>query len=306
MTLAVFNTVADLRTALRSHRQAGKMIGFIPTMGNLHAGHQQLIRVARQQCDTVVASIFVNPTQFGAGEDFDTYPRTLAADQDKLAEAGCDLLFAPAVADIYPNPAERMRTRVQVSGVSELLCGASRPGHFDGVATVVTKLFHIVQPDRAFFGEKDYQQLAVIRQMVNDLLMPVEIIGVPTVRADDGLALSSRNGYLSGPERQLAPVIQQALQQASRQLQQLPVLNPSDLAAIQQQGRERLMQQGLSVDYFEILGTDLTMPAAGAKQLVILTAARLGTTRLIDNLTVMLGHSPSESRQPVQHRIIAP
>lgn len=282
MPLTTLTTIDAVRAALKPVRQAERTIGLVPTMGNLHAGHQHLVQVARAQCDVVIASVFVNPTQFGAGEDFETYPRTLAADQEKLAEVGCDFLFAPTASVMYPTLNDPMRTRVSVSGVSEGLCGAARPGHFDGVATVVSKLFHIIQPNKAFFGEKDYQQLAVIRQFTTDLFFPIEIIGVPTVRAEDGLALSSRNGYLNADERILAPAIQQTLRDIGQQWQQ----GNSDFDQLSMQGQQQLTQQGFVVDYFAIHTPALTMPHAETPEIVILTAARLGKTRLIDNLTV--------------------
>ncbi|VVM83315.1 Pantothenate synthetase [Pseudomonas fluorescens] len=203
-------TVRELRAAVARARSEGKRIGFVPTMGNLHSGHVALITKATQRVDFVVASIFVNPLQFGAGEDLDKYPRTLAADQEKLLEAGCSLLFAPTVEEMYPDGMAG-QTRVSVPQLSEGLCGASRPGHFEGVATVVSKLFNMVQPDLAIFGQKDYQQLAVIRALVHDLNMPIQIIGEPTVRAADGLALSSRNGFLSEEQRAVAPVVYRSL-----------------------------------------------------------------------------------------------
>ena len=203
-------TLRELRAAVTHARNAGKRIGFVPTMGNLHAGHATLVTRAAEQADFVVASIFVNPLQFGAGEDLDKYPRTLAADQEKLLVAGCNLLFAPTVDEMYPD-GMTVQTRVSVPQLSEGLCGASRPGHFEGVATVVSKLFNMVQPDLAVFGQKDYQQLAVIRAMVRDLNMPIQIIGEPTVRAEDGLALSSRNGYLTEEQRAIAPVLYRSL-----------------------------------------------------------------------------------------------
>ena len=202
--------VAQLRTAVAQARAAGQRIAFVPTMGNLHAGHIALITQAVARADFVVASIFVNPLQFGPNEDLDSYPRTLAADQNKLTDAGCNLLFTPVVEDIYPDGMAE-HTIVRVPGVSSGLCGDSRPGHFDGVSTIVCKLLNMVQPDLALFGEKDYQQLAVIRKMVSDLSMPIEICGVPIVRDTDGLALSSRNGYLSAQQRANAPALQQCM-----------------------------------------------------------------------------------------------
>ena len=199
-------TVRELRAVIARARREGKQIALVPTMGNLHSGHGALVTTAAQQADFVVASIFVNPLQFGANEDLDTYPRTLAADQERLLQAGCDLLFAPTVEEMYPNGMEGL-TRVTAAKLSNELCGSRRPGHFDGVTTVVSKLFNMVQPDLAIFGQKDYQQLAVIRAMVNDLNFPIQIISEPTVRADDGLALSSRNGYLSDEQRALAPAL---------------------------------------------------------------------------------------------------
>ena len=199
-----------LRARVRAWRQQGLRVGFVPTMGNLHAGHYSLVMLAWQYADRVVSSVFVNPTQFGPNEDLDSYPRTLAADQDKLFGAGCHLLFAPSVDEMYPH-GQAQQTIVRVPGVSEGLCGGSRPGHFDGVSTVVTKLFNMVLPDLAVFGQKDFQQLAVIRTMVRDLNMPVQILSEPIVRADDGLALSSRNGYLTADERATAPVLYRTL-----------------------------------------------------------------------------------------------
>lgn len=214
------NTVKNLqqlRAAISRARSEGKRIAFVPTMGNLHAGHIALIQHATERADFVVASIFVNPLQFGANEDLDSYPRTLVADQSKLLEAGCNLLFTPDAQDMYPQGMAQ-QTIVSVPGVSTGLCGGSRPGHFDGVATIVCKLLNMVQPDIALFGEKDFQQLAVIRKMVADLNMPVQIFGVPIVRDHDGLALSSRNGYLSAQQRAAAPALQQCLQALKAQI----------------------------------------------------------------------------------------
>jgi len=279
-------TLRELRAAVAQARAEGKQIGFVPTMGNLHAGHVSLVEIAAQRADFVVASIFVNPLQFGAGEDLDTYPRTLAADQEKLLAAGCHLLFHPDVAEIYPHGMGD-QTRVSVPGVSEGLCGASRPGHFEGVATVVTKLFNMVQPDLAVFGEKDYQQLAVIRALVQDLNMPIQIIGAPTQRADDGLALSSRNGYLSDEQRAAAPALYRGLQAIAEELRRGARDYPRLIDSTQAQQRAA----GFVPDYLEIRNALNLRPAQLDDQhLVILTAAQLGSTRLIDNLVVELPH----------------
>ena len=277
-------TLRELRAAVTHARNAGKRIGFVPTMGNLHSGHATLVTKAAQQADFVVASIFVNPLQFGAGEDLDTYPRTLAADQEKLLQAGCNLLFAPTVEEMYPGGTTG-QTRVSVPQLSEGLCGASRPGHFEGVATVVSKLFNMVQPDLAIFGQKDYQQLAVIRALVHDLNMPIQIIGEPTVRAADGLALSSRNGFLSEDQRAVAPVVYRALSNIAESIKQGERDFPTLISAQSQQ----LEAAGLRPDYLEIRHALTLRPAtAEDRDLVILVAAFLGTTRLIDNLHLNL------------------
>ena len=277
-------TLRELRAAVAQARAEGKQIGFVPTMGNLHAGHVSLVEIAGQRADFVVASIFVNPLQFGAGEDLDKYPRTLAADQEKLLAAGCHLLFHPDVAEIYPHGMGD-QTRVSVPGVSKGLCGASRPGHFEGVATVVTKLFNMVQPDLAVFGEKDYQQLAVIRALVQDLNMPIQIIGEPTVRAEDGLALSSRNGYLSAEQRAAAPALYRTLQQLASAIRD----GNRDFAQLIEAGQASLVSAGFRPDYLEIREASSLRPAeANDTQLVILGAAFMGTTRLIDNLAFQL------------------
>ncbi|MDF3931971.1 pantoate--beta-alanine ligase [Pseudomonas citronellolis] len=277
-------TVRELRAAVARARSEGKRVALVPTMGNLHAGHAALVTKAGQRADFVVASIFVNPLQFGPSEDLDKYPRTLAADQARLLEAGCHLLFAPGVEEMYPDGMDG-QTRVSVPGVSEGLCGGSRPGHFDGVATVVCKLLNMVQPDMALFGEKDFQQLAVIRKLVRDLNMPVQIFGEATVRADDGLALSSRNGYLSEAERAVAPVIQRSLKQIGEGLRS----GSRDFAALLDEGRRQIEAAGLRVDYLEIREALSLRPASAEdKQVVVLAAAFLGSTRLIDNLPLHL------------------
>lgn len=283
------STVAELRAAVSQARGEGKRIGFVPTMGNLHAGHIALVEKAGQCAEFVVASIFVNPLQFGPNEDLDSYPRTLAADQEKLVQAGCDLLFAPSVKEMYPH-GQGLQTIVHVPGVSEGLCGGSRPGHFDGVSTVVSKLFNMVLPDLAVFGQKDFQQLAVIRTMVRDLNMPVEIIGEPIVRADDGLALSSRNGYLSPEERAIAPALNRVLQQLATAIRQ----GERDYSTLLASGLEALQAAGLRPDYLDIRNAEDLGPAtADSVELVILAAAYLGKTRLLDNLLVNTATSAS-------------
>ena len=277
-------TVLELRAAVARARGEGKRIAFVPTMGNLHEGHVALVEKAGQRADFVVASIFVNPLQFGPNEDLAKYPRTLVADQEKLVAAGCQLLFHPDVEEMYPHGQEG-QTRVSVPGVSEGLCGGSRPGHFEGVATVVTKLFNMVQPDLAVFGEKDFQQLAVIRTLVRDLNMPVQIIGEPTVRAEDGLALSSRNGYLSAEQRAAAPALYRTLQQLASAIRD----GNRDFAQRIEAGQASLVSAGFRPDYLEIREASSLRPAeANDTQLVILGAAFMGTTRLIDNLAFQL------------------
>ncbi|MCG4454354.1 MULTISPECIES: pantoate--beta-alanine ligase [unclassified Pseudomonas] len=277
-------TIRELRAAVALARAEGKQIGFVPTMGNLHAGHIALVEKAAQRADFVVASIFVNPLQFGPSEDLSSYPRTLVADQEKLLDAGCHLLFNPDVDEMYPN-GMASQTRVSVQGVSEGLCGASRPGHFDGVSTVVTKLFNLVQPDLAIFGQKDFQQLAVIRTLVRDLNIPVQIIGEPTIRAEDGLALSSRNGYLSAEQRAAAPTLYRSLQQIATALG----AGEHDFASLVEAACQQQLAAGLRPDYLEIREANSLRPAtASDRQLVILSAAFLGSTRLIDNLTLDL------------------
>jgi len=276
------HSLKELRSILRAYRQQGKTIALVPTMGNLHEGHISLVRKATESADIVVTSIFVNPMQFGAGEDLDTYPRTLAEDQDLLAPAGNTLVFAPSVSEIYPEGLAN-QTKVVVPEVSDGHCGASRPGHFEGVATVVTMLFNMVQPDIAFFGEKDFQQLAVIRKMTRDLMMPIEIVGAPTVREEDGLAKSSRNGYLSDEERRIAPVVHQVLTSVATQVEK----GRSDFLSLEQEAKEALTSAGLRPDYFNIVNSLTLKPAAETdKEFTLLVAAFLGTTRLIDNVSV--------------------
>lgn len=276
--------ISALREALGEYRRRGQRIGLVPTMGNLHAGHLALVEAARRHADVVVATVFVNPLQFGAGEDLDAYPRTLADDQAKLEAAGCDLLFAPSDTTLYPRGLQSL-AQVLVPGVSEGLCGGSRPGHFDGVATVVSILFNLVQPDVACFGEKDYQQLAVIRKLVADLHFPIEIVGVPIVRAEDGLALSSRNGYLDARERDTAAELQRTLVALREALEA-----GEPVAATLEAGLARLRAAGFEPDYLELRAADLTAVSATTREAVLLAAARLGKTRLIDNLTLTLPH----------------
>ncbi|MDC5102827.1 pantoate--beta-alanine ligase [Acinetobacter baumannii] len=272
-------TIQGLAASLNPARAARKIIGFVPTMGNLHEGHLTLVREAKKLCDVVVVSIFVNPTQFGPGEDFDNYPRTLEQDSRLLADVGCDIIFAPSVEQMYGT--QPRLTNISVSQITDDLCGSSRPGHFDGVALVVTKLFNIVQPNYAFFGQKDYQQLAVIRQFVQDLNIPLEVIGVPIVRAEDGLALSSRNGYLTPEQRQVAPVIYQGLKQAEEQLHQ-----GKDLQQVLADLKTLLTDNGFVVDYVEARQPSLLAASQFDRDIVLFVAAKLGGTRLIDNLQV--------------------
>lgn len=272
-------TIQGLAASLNPARAARKIIGFVPTMGNLHEGHLTLVREAKKLCDVVVVSIFVNPTQFGPGEDFDNYPRTLEQDSRLLADVGCDIIFAPSVEQMYGT--QPRLTNISVSQITDDLCGSSRPGHFDGVALVVTKLFNIVQPNYAFFGQKDYQQLAVIRQFVQDLNIPLEVIGVPIVRAEDGLALSSRNGYLTTEQRQVAPVIYQGLKQAEEQLHQ-----GKDLQQVLADLKTLLTDNGFVVDYVEARQPNLLAASQFDHDIVLFVAAKLGGTRLIDNLQV--------------------
>lgn len=275
-------TIDALRHTVAVWRNNGERIAFVPTMGNLHDGHLALIDEAKRDADRTVASIFVNPLQFGEGEDFDTYPRTPDEDSSQLASRSVDLLFAPPVEAIYQR-AQQQQTRVEVPGVSHILDGEFRPGFFIGVATVVCKLFNMVQPDIAVFGEKDYQQLHIIRRMVEDLQMPIEIAASPTVRESDGLAMSSRNNYLDPRQRQIAPLIYRCLLQTADALQR----GKGDRRQLEQAAAATLADAGFIVDYYTVRNADTLDPAdADEKKLVILTAARLGGTRLIDNIIV--------------------
>jgi len=275
-------SVEALRAQVSRWRRNGERIAFVPTMGNLHEGHLQLVREARAVAPHVVASIFVNPLQFGPNEDLDNYPRTLETDQQKLAAEGVDLLFVPAVETMYPRGAQHS-TRVEVPDVSQGLCDDFRPGHFTGVATVVARLFNLVQPDVALFGEKDYQQLAVIRRMVDDLGWPIDIRGVATVREADGLAMSSRNQYLSEEERRIAPLLYQTLCQLVSEVK----AQKTDYRALERTAMERLAQAGFTPEYVEIRHADSLRPVStGELNCVVLAAARLGAARLIDNVRV--------------------
>lgn len=282
--MQTLTTINAVRAALTQWRAKDEHIAFVPTMGNLHRGHLALVEKARQIADRVVVSIFVNPMQFSGNEDFSSYPRTLQDDMMLLTEQGVDLLFTPSVDDIYPRSAQST-TQVIVPHLSEILCGASRQGHFTGVSTVVMKLFNIVQPHVALFGEKDYQQLLVIRRLVDDLFLPIRVVGMPTQRESDGLALSSRNGYLTDDERQAAPQLYQTLQAIKDAL----LAGERDLDLLTQQAMKALAGQGFQPEYIEVRRPlDLTTPAAGDNELLILAAARLGNARLIDNLAVSL------------------
>lgn len=278
--LSIVRTVAGLRAQVGAWRAGGDRIALVPTMGALHDGHLSLIEIAHRHAARVVASVFVNPTQFGPNEDFEAYPRGEGRDAELLAGVGCDLLYAPTAAEMYP---QGFATTVTVTGVSEPLDGAARPGHFAGVATVVAKLLTQVAPDVAVFGEKDYQQLLVIRRLARDLDLPVEIVGAPTARAPDGLALSSRNAYLSPAEREVAPALQAALQDARARLEEGKTIEQVELA-----GRAALERAGFGpIDYFEVRNADTLQRFEAARPdgpVRLLAAAKLGRTRLIDNL----------------------
>lgn len=274
-------STSELQLALRDFHQAQQPIAFVPTMGNLHEGHLSLVRRAKQEAAVVVVSIFVNPLQFGANEDLDKYPRTLEEDKKLLIQEGADFLFTPTVNDIYPLGMKN-QTTVSVPNITQYHCGKSRPGHFDGVSTVVMKLFNIVQPDIAIFGQKDFQQLAVIKKMVSDLCLPVKIIGAATGRAADGLALSSRNQYLTLEERAIAPEIYRVLVQCKHDIE----IHPGNINNIIQTAKEHLENKGLKVDYLNICDA-LTLDEINAdtREIVILAAVFLGKTRLIDNIS---------------------
>jgi pantoate--beta-alanine ligase len=273
-----------MRVRVREWRARGERVGFVPTMGNLHAGHGDLVTRARKIATRVIVSIFVNPMQFGPNEDFAQYPRTPLEDADLLATLGADALFIPDAGDIYPQGYEHA-TFVEVPEISNILCGEFRPGHFRGVATVVVKLFNIVAPDVAVFGEKDFQQLSVIRHAVKDLCLPIEIVGAPTVRELDGLAMSSRNRYLTAQDRAAAPAIYQSLTAAAQQIKN----GERNYAALESQGGTTLVNAGFKLDYFTVRdAATLLSPDDATRHFVVLTAARIGKARLIDNIQVQL------------------
>lgn len=279
--MKIFHTIKDLKNELNPLRH--QKIALVPTMGNLHDGHLSLVALAKQHADVVVVSIFVNPTQFGAGEDFASYPRTLDDDCQKLAKAGVALVFAPSVDEMYPVYPPNVQ--ILSGSISKILCGQTRPTHFDGVGLVVSKLFNIVRPDVAVFGKKDYQQLAIITQLVQELNFEIDIIGGEIVRADDGLALSSRNQYLTEQERAIAPRLAQALQQLAGALQSASV---ADFDTMIQKTKDKLTCDGFTVDYLQVLNQQLQPASRHDKHLVILTACYLGKARLLDNLEITL------------------
>lgn len=280
--MQTLHQIAELRERLQQARRDGKRIGLVPTMGNLHRGHLELVNEARRHAEVVVVTIFVNPLQFGENEDLDSYPRTLEQDQARLATVGCDYLFAPSETEMYPR-GRGNQTIVEVPELSDMHCGSTRPGHFRGVTTVVSKLFGIVQPDKAFFGRKDYQQWLVISRMTADLCMPIEIHGVPIVRDERGLALSSRNGYLSDAELAVAPTLNRVLRATADAI----VAGERDYERLTAEGVRQLETAGFRHDYLRIVRRDDLLPAGpDDKALVILGAAYLGAARLIDNLEV--------------------
>lgn len=283
--MLVCRTFAEIREAVRGWRRNGEVVVFVPTLGNLHEGHLQLVRLGAQHGDRVVVSIFVNQLQFGKNEDYALYPRTLEADIGKLESVAADALFCPGDAEVYPNGIEH-QTTVAVPTMTDILCGATRPGHFTGVTTIVSKLFNIVQPDKAVFGIKDFQQLAVVKRMVQDLCFAIEIIEAPVARAEDGLALSSRNGYLNRSERAVAPVLYRTLLEARDAI----AAGERNYAFIETRAQLALLEAGMRPDYFSVRAA-ATLEPAGAedRDLAILAAAWLGRTRLIDNVTIRIG-----------------
>lgn len=274
--------IESLREIIDGWRQVGETIALVPTMGGLHHGHMSLVQLAAGQADRVVVSVYVNPTQFGPAEDFESYPRTLENDRRRLSRADVDVMFAPENDEMYPFGEEDM-TRVSVPGLSAILCGNDRPAHFDGVTSVVSRLFNIVQPDVAVFGQKDYQQLAIIRHMVDDMRFPVRIVSASTHREKDGLAMSSRNRYLDEQERNVAPALHRALDACRERI----LAGERDFAQLEADGAARLKADGLQPEYFAIRqSNDLSLPESTNDDLVVLAAAKVGKTRLIDNLLV--------------------
>lgn len=280
----IIKFIPELRTSLDAIRKKELIIGFVPTMGNLHDGHLRLVKAAQEKCDYVVVSIFVNPMQFGPNEDFDSYPRTFDEDCSKLNAINADCIFVPTIDDIYPNGKE-VSTFVELPVISKVLCGASRPTFFNGICTVVTKLFNMVQPNMAFFGKKDFQQYTILKQMTADLNMPIEIVGVDTIRVKDGLALSSRNQYLNDDERQLATTLIQMLTQTKKSIEN----GNKDFEGLSQEANKTLSEAGFTPDYFEVRRTDdLALASDNDTELTIFAAAKLGKARLIDNVQVTL------------------
>lgn len=279
--MQIFHHIATIRETLRKARAAGKKIGFVPTMGNLHDAHLALVREAQARSDFVVVSIFVNRLQFGLNEDWDKYPRTLEADTVKLRNIGCDVLFCPPDQEVYPNGMDS-QTRVIVPTMADILCGASRPGHFEGVTTVVSKLFNIVQPDLAVFGLKDYQQLAIIRRMVEDLCIPIEIVAGDIVRESDGLAMSSRNGYLTPEERPLAICLYQTLSWVREQI----LGGETDFVKLEELARQKIVQAGFRPDYVTVCDSRTLDPAAhDDREITVAGAMYTEAARLIDNVS---------------------
>ena len=282
--MKVFHTVSGLRGDLNKDRRRGLRIGFVPTMGNLHQGHLALVKQARETNDIVVCSIFVNALQFGLNEDWDKYPRTYESDCEKLRESGCDYLFHPDDIEMYPNGLDT-QSRVICPTMTDMLCGASRPGHFEGVTTVVSKLFNIVQPDEAVFGIKDYQQLAVIRRMAEDLCMPVQISAAPIHREADGLAMSSRNSYITDEERPRVTVLKQSLEWIAEQIQD----GSRDFSKLEQSAGQQLIDASFALDYITISNSKTLEPAADDDiEITILGAMFTEKARLIDNLSIVL------------------
>lgn len=282
--MQVFHTVEGLRRTLRKHRNSDQSIGFVPTMGNLHDGHLALIKQAKQTNDIVVCSIFVNALQFGLNEDWDKYPRTYDSDCEKLHQIGCDYLFYPEDGEMYPNGLDT-QSRVICPTMTDVLCGASRPGHFEGVTTVVSKLFNIVQPDEAIFGIKDYQQLAVIKRMTEDLCLPVKIISAPIHREADGLAMSSRNSYISEDERPKVIVLKEVLESIAKQI----MAGNLEFNELEMKAKKRIELEGFEADYVTVSNSKTLQPAAvDDRHITILGAMYTESARLIDNISIIL------------------